>query len=222
MTTDALYAAEVTPHSPLTLYGAAIVDGQPLRARLEDGARLRLDIQRWLGGTDAADHSVLDRASSPVLDVGCGPGRLVVGAAGRGLAALGLDVSPDAVAVARDRGAHVIEACVFADAPGAGSWGTILLLDGNIGIGGDAAALLRHVRRLLTTDGRILVEVEPPGSPSGPVRVRLEAGPHRSAWFPWARVGADRIAALAGAAALTVTESWEVSGRCFARLDVAA
>ncbi len=204
---------------PLELYAAGLTGEASLRAQLDDGGRLRLDVERWLGGTDAADDSVLDRATSPVLDVGCGPGRLVVGAARRGLPALGLDVSPDAIAVARRRGARVVEACVFAHAPGAGTWGTILLLDGNIGIGGDPIALLRHLRRLLAPGGRVLVEVEPAGVRCGPVKLRLEAGEKRSTWFCWARLGADGVTQAAGAAGLAVTESWEVSGRCFARLD---
>jgi len=221
MTTNAVRPAPPSP-SPTALYAAGLAGGSPLRARLEDGRRLRLDVERWLGSTDAADESVLDRAAGPVLDVGCGPGRLVVGAAARGLHALGLDISPDAIDLARRRGARVIEACIFADAPGAGAWETVLLLDGNIGIGGDAVALLRQVRGLLSRGGRVLVEVEPAGVPCGPVRLRLEAGEERSGWFAWARVGADGIVQLATSAGLTATETWEVEGRCFARLEVAA
>lgn len=219
MTTGALRPAGLPP---LALYAAGLAGQTPLRARLDDGRRLRLDVERWLGGTDAADESVLDRATGPVLDVGCGPGRLVVGAAGRGMPAVGLDVSPDAVALARRRGARVIEACVFADAPGAGAWRTILLLDGNIGIGGDPVALLRQVRGLLAPGGRVLVEVEPSGVRCGRVNVRLETGAQQSSWFAWARLGADDVVEVATAAAFVVAETWEVSGRCFARLDVAA
>lgn len=219
MRTNAVPAAAP---SPMALYATGLAGRSALRARLSDGRRLRLDVERWLGGTDAADESVLDRAAGPTLDVGCGPGRLVVGAAGRGLYALGLDVSPDAVALARRRGARVIEACVFAGAPGAGEWETVLLLDGNIGIGGDAVALLSQVRALLAPGGRVLVEVEPAGIPCGRLTVRLEAGDERSSWFTWARVGADGIAPVAAQAGLAVAEAWEVASRCFVRLEAAA
>ena len=55
------------------------------------------------------------------------------------------------------------------------AWRTILLLDGNIGIGGAPVALLRRAGELLAPDGRIVVETDPPGAPTHRVRVRLEA-----------------------------------------------
>jgi hypothetical protein len=39
----------------------------------------------------------------------------------------------------------------------------VLLLDGNIGIGGDPHRLLRRVRELLTPTGRLLVELDVDG-----------------------------------------------------------
>ena len=85
--------------------------------------------------------------AGPVLDVGCGPGRLVLGLAQRGTVALGVDPAPAAVALARSRGAPVLQRSVFDPLPGQGRWRTVLLADGNIGIGGDpepAAAPLRR------------------------------------------------------------------------------
>ncbi|HEY3143875.1 MAG TPA: class I SAM-dependent methyltransferase, partial [Acidimicrobiales bacterium] len=53
-------------------------------------------------------------AAGPVLDVGCGPGRLVHALLARGRAALGIDLSPSAVAEAKARGALVLRRDVFA------------------------------------------------------------------------------------------------------------
>lgn len=54
-------------------------------------------------------------------------------------AAVGLDVTPGMVRLARTRGAPVLRGSVFEDLTG--GWGTVLLLDGNIGIGGGRVLL---------------------------------------------------------------------------------
>ena len=109
-----------------------------------------------------------------VLDVGCGPGRHVGELAARGVMALGVDASPDgrpARPRPRRRGARGLD---LRARPGPGHWGSALLLDGNLGIGGDPARLLRRVGELLVPGGSALVELDPPGSPTRSVRARLE------------------------------------------------
>ncbi|MEU6239460.1 class I SAM-dependent methyltransferase, partial [Kitasatospora sp. NPDC047058] len=52
----------------------------PLWLRWDDGGRILLDIERWCAPATGADHSLLLRCvrlGAPVLDLGCGPGRLV-------------------------------------------------------------------------------------------------------------------------------------------------
>jgi len=102
--------------------------------------------------------------------------------------------------------------------PGTGRWMTVLLADGNIGIGGDPIALLRRVRELLTPLGQALVEVQPPGTAQRSEQVRLRHGSQTSAWFPWAYVGADQIAELAVEAGLSAAETWSAHGRWFSVL----
>jgi len=121
--------------------------------------------------------------------------------------------------LARSSGALALRRDVFGAVPGTGRWATLLLADGNIGIGGDPAALLRRVAELIMPDGRALVEVEPPGSPLLCEQVRLRHGATLSDWFPWAWIGADQITSLGLAAGLTVTEIWTDSGRWFAALS---
>lgn len=207
----------ITP--ALDLYGAGLRgDAAELWARRRDGTRVRLPLDRWLGPLTDADADLLGRARAPVLDIGCGPGRHVLALAHRGVMALGIDVSQVAVAHARSRGAAAIEASVFERVPGAGRWGSALLLDGNVGIGGCPVRLLRRLRTLVEPGGAILVELEPPGVASGAEELRLEHGGERSAWFPWAWVGTDGVASTAADAGLTVTDAWERSGRWFAAL----
>ena len=148
------------------------------------------------------------------------PGRAgcTVALAERGVPALGIDVTPYAVKIAQSSGALAILRDVFGRVPGAGRWMTILLADGNIGIGGDPAALLRRVGELLARGGHALVEVQPPGVPLRCENVRLRREGSAGAWFPWAYVGADQIGDVARSAGLILEETWTASGRWFAAL----
>lgn len=201
------------------VYGRALADATPaLRALRPDGSAVTLAVDRWLGPLTAADEAVLDRARAPVLDVGCGPGRHVLALARRGGLALGVDVAPAAVRVARLRGAPAIEACVFARIPGAGTWASALLLDGNIGIGGAPRALLARLRELLRADGEVLVELAAPGAPSTTEWLRLERDGERSRPFAWSSVSVDAIDAPARGAGFVVSDRWRDDGRWFACL----
>jgi SAM-dependent methyltransferase len=174
--------------------------------RADDGHLLPLEPARWHQPPTAWEHAQLARLAGPVLDVGCGPGRVLEGLARRGLAALGVDPAPGAVELARRRGCCVLQRSVFDRLPGEGRWATVLLLDGNIGIGGDPVALLRRCRTLVRPNGLVLAEVEPPGAGWRRYRARLERDDQRSAWFPWSIVGADAVEELAYAAGLGVTQ----------------
>jgi SAM-dependent methyltransferase len=184
----------------------------------DDGSRRPLPLARWLGTPDSTEDALLARARGPVLDIGCGPGRHVTALGRRGIEAVGVEIAPGAIALARRHGAAVIEGSIF-EQPLTSNWGTALLLDGNIGIGGDATRLLRRTAALLRPGGLALVELEPPASASRPAQVRLESGRAVSDWIPWAFVGAGEIAAIAAAAELTVGDLWEADGRWFAQLD---
>jgi len=211
----------MTP-SATDLYGLALQDTRAtLRARRPDGTAIPLALERWLGPLTAADGAVLDRARAPVLDVGCGPGRHVLALARRGHLALGVDIAPAAVRLARRRGARVIEASVFARIPGTGTWGSALLLDGNIGIGGAPDALLARLRQLLRPAGEVLVELAPAGVGETREQIRLEVDGRHSRSFAWAHVGADAIDAVARAAGFAVAEHWQDERRWFARLVAA-
>lgn len=189
-----------------------------LRVVDEAGNKLPFAMRRYLEAPSEEEQGVLARAVGPVLDIGCGPGRHVVELGRRGVVAVGVDISPMAVHLARTRGATVIEGSIFDRLPGAGSWGSGLLLDGNIGIGGAPGELLRRVRGLLSPRGIVLVEVEGPGVPTGTLRVRLESERTRSRWFPWARMSAEALPAIASQAGFAVHEQWHAGGRWFATL----
>ena len=154
-----------------------------------------------------------------MLDVGCGPGRFVSALAARGVAALGVDIAEAAVALTRGQGVPALLRNVFAELPGEGRWPTVLLLDGNIGIGGDPSRLLTRVRRLLAPGGRLLVECDPDPDAAELVRLRfavhgVPAGPT----FPWATVGTGTLRRHAVRTGYSDLEPWDAGGRSFAVL----
>ena len=164
------------------------------------------------------DASLIERCGGPTLDVGSGPGRLTVALAERGVLALGINVTPQAVDLARSAGALTLERDVFSPVPGAGRWMIVLLADGSIGIGGDPVALLSRVAELLAPRGQALVEVEPPGRELRRGQVRLRHGKQAGDWLPWAYVGVDQLAAIADEAGLSRSETWCSDGRWFVTL----
>jgi SAM-dependent methyltransferase len=191
---------------------------QPRLLRLSDGRLLPLHVDRWAGPVTAADRTLLDRCAGPVLDVGCGPGRLTAALHRRGVSVLGLDVLEPVPVLARRAGAPVHLASVFDPLPGEGTWRTVLVADGNVGIGGDAAALLRRAAALLAPGGTVLCELDPDASARGAERVRLEGLGCASEWFSWALLGPEALPAVAASAGLAVTERWTAEGRAFAAL----
>ncbi|NEC18225.1 class I SAM-dependent methyltransferase, partial [Streptomyces parvus] len=110
-------------------YANALRTGRgPLFLRRSDGWLLPLDVERWCSDAGSADLSALHRCEGPVLDIGCGPGRLVAELASLGHRALGIDVSETAVARTRGLGGAALLRSVFDPLPGEGRWGTLLLL----------------------------------------------------------------------------------------------
>ncbi len=194
----------------------------PLFLHRADGWLLPLEVERWCALPDDADDIVLAACRGPVLDIGCGPGRLAAALAARGVPALGIDVSAEAVRRARAAGAAALLRSVFDPLPGEGRWSTALLIDGNIGIGGDPAALLARIRRIVHPTGTLLVEAAPDGLPDDldeHTEVRLTDGDGlRGPDFPWSRVGPAALLRHATAAGWTAGSFWTSRGRRFVTL----
>jgi len=209
-------------------YANALRNGRgPLFLRRSDGWLLPLEVERWCSDAGAADLSALHRCEGPVLDIGCGPGRLVAELTARGHRVLGIDVSEAAVARTRRIGGSALLRSVFDPLPGEGRWGTVLLVDGNIGIGGDPAALLDRAADLLSTGGLLIAETSPLDIDER-FQVRLDDGRRTAAEkavpgpadrpFPWARIGTPALLRYSGACGWRPADQWSAEGRSFVAL----
>nr|WP_253267690.1 methyltransferase domain-containing protein [Streptomyces asoensis] len=202
-------------------YSAALRTGRgPLFLRRADGWLLPLEVERWCARADPADLAILDRCEGAVLDVGCGPGRLVAELAARGRTVLGIDVSEAAVAHTLELGGQALRRSVFDPLPGEGRWATVLLIDGNVGIGGDPLALLRRAAALLVPGGLLIAETVPVDVDE---RAEVEVvdlsgarGTGRA--FPWARLGTPALLRYAAREDWRAAGQWTAGGRCFVAL----
>jgi methyltransferase family protein len=188
---------------------------------LATGERIMLPTERWRATPDPGDELLLSSCTGPTLDIGCGPGRLTAALTERGVATLGVDISPVAVRLTLAAGAAAVRRDVFDRQPGEGRWRHTLLADGNIGIGGDPVRLLSRVRDLLCAKGTALIEVDPPGT--GLRRGRVRVSTDNSAgtrWFDWAWLGADAVPTIAARAGLRTNWLREAGGRWFTELGV--
>lgn len=169
-----------------------------------------LPVQTWDADAGPGDERLLARCAGSTLDVGCGPGRMAAALGARGVRALGVDVSPSAIAMARSRGAIALNRDVFSLGRSAQRWRHVLLVDGNIGIGGDPVRLLWLCRELLSPGGTVLVDVAPPGHGLQVTTAQLVGARGPGAWFAWAVLGLDALEVVAAAAGLDVAEAWLV------------
>lgn len=174
------------------------------------------DLAEWARDPDDADESVLARCQGPTLDVGCGPGRMVLELTRRGVPSLGIDILPEAVRRVRRHGGLALQRSVFGPLPGEGRWSGALLLDGCVGIGGTPTRLLGRMRELLGPNGVIFVEHEPEDDvldmTAAKVRdVNGSLGPE----LPWALLGKRALQQAAQHVGLAVLDSWTSCGRAF-------
>lgn len=205
--------------SAVHLYDDAVRTGRTLRLVASGGRLLPFALDRWTAPADAADQTMLDRCLGATLDVGCGPGRLASALAQRGQPVLGVDIASAAVERTTSLGALALCRSIFEQMPGEGRWDTVLLADGNLGIGGDPSGLLTRLRELLRPGGRLVVEPEP-FDVDEVVELELQAadGSVVSAPFSWARVGPKATVHRALAAGFVLEEHWTSGGRRFVSL----
>ena len=208
----------------LAPYESSLGSAGSLRMVADDGSSIVLEIERYLDDCDAADDAVLERCVGPVLDLGCGPGRIVAALTRRGVPALGVDIADAAVRLARQRGAAALRRDIFTRMPGEGRWQTAVVLDGNIGIGGNVDRLLHRLGELLAPDGRAIIETATDVDADEAKQVRFAAAgyPEAGPSFPWAVAGTATVRAKAVTAAMPVLAQWSRGTRSFIELGAPA
>ncbi|WP_147107142.1 class I SAM-dependent methyltransferase [Tateyamaria sp. syn59] len=215
----------------MDIFGDALRDrqagltGRMLTIRRDDGHVDRHDPALYfMPEPFAHEVALLNMVEGPVLDVGCGAGRTLLWLAGQSVAATGIDLSPGAVDVCRDRGCEDV---MLADAMTddltrqGGPFRTIVVFGNNIGIGGTyegAETLLRHLAHAAAPGARLLVtglDVAKTdqehhlayhrrnldkGRPRGEIRMRFEYEGAVGDWVPWYHPEPNELAKLANAA----------------------
>ena len=198
---------------PFSTVFALALQGQPTHVVGVGEEPVALPVGAWTQPADARDHRILDLCIGPTLDVGCGPGRMTAELAERGHVVLGIDVVHEAVGQTLQRGGAAIVRDVFDELPGEGRWETVLLADGNVGIGGDPVALLRRLAGVIDPRGRLVVEVAGPGVLASTHWATLQSGEQRSRPFRWSVLGVDAVETTAAEAGLVVASVEDVDGR---------
>lgn len=169
------------------------------------------------GWTEEEREFVAD-ARGRVLDVGCGAGRHALELQQRGQEVVGIDVSPKAVAVARERGVRDARVLALAAvSEDLGLFDSVLMMCGNFGLFGsreEACRPLRRLHDLTTRDATIVFDTIDPelitgdefaryrlrnesrGRAPGQVTIRLRYGERVTPWFDLLNVGRSELDGL--------------------------
>ena len=164
------------------------------------------------------EQGLLAQLNGPVLDVGCGPGRHLLWLQEQGTEAVGIDISPRTVAVARDRGcADVRVMSVFDLDFEPETFNGVIMMFNNMGIGGTEQGTRQMLSALLDVTapgGKLLAAVRDPlatekpvhlayhqanrdaGRPPGQVRIRYEYEGKVEQWFDLLLFEPERAEAL--------------------------
>lgn len=156
------------------------------------------------------EKSTIPCAKGNVLDVGCGAGRYVLYFQKRGFEVMGIDKSPLAIKVCRERGCKKVRNMdIFNSGLPEKSFDTILLFGGNLGIGGDipgAINILKISRKLIRESGLLLLtsldvtktkkkahlkyqeQSRKDGKDLGSVKIRIEYKDLIGEWFYWLHI----------------------------------
>ncbi|WP_286672170.1 class I SAM-dependent methyltransferase [Halorarius halobius] len=161
------------------------------------------------------EHAAMERVEGRVLDVGCGAGRHALYLQERGHDVVGIDVSPGAVEVARDRGVDARE-CDVADVRDldAGTFDTVVMGGNNFGLVGTrttAPGVLAGLAAVTTDDARLLAETRDVhanptpehrayhdlnrerGRLPGALRIRVRYKRKATPWFDYLMVSPDEM-----------------------------
>jgi SAM-dependent methyltransferase len=217
-------------------YGAVVRDHHAG----EDTAEIVERDDGWIGVSAGADlyfaeydewndheRAAIDRAAGRVLDVGCGAGRVGLYLQERGHDVVGIDVSPGAVEVSRDRGLKARELDVAEARDLDGPFDTVVMYGNNFGLVGTRATaprILGGLAAVTTDNARILAATRDPyatdepahtayhefnrerGRLGGALRIRTRYGRRASPWFDYLMVSPAEMREVLGPTAWELHE----------------
>lgn len=176
----------------------------------------------------ARQRAALEHVSGRVLDVGCGAGRHVLHLQDGGHDVVGVDRSPLAIEVCRDRGvAETRELDIAAIDELEGTFDTVLMFGNNFGLVGTretAAARLDALASITTPTATLLAESRDPyatedpdhlsyhafneerGRLGGALRMRIRYKRYATDWFDYLLASQSELAAI------VADTSWSVTG----------
>lgn len=152
------------------------------------------DADRW----EAWERELLAEAvASPALDLGAGAGRASLWLQRQGVEVTAVDSSTSAVAVCRERGVVDARLGDLTDPPTDKPWRLVLLLCGNLGLGGSPAGTRRLLQRLaeVSAPGALLVgDTVDAGPPELGLRIRYQG--MATPWWRQHNIPVRDVAAL--------------------------
>jgi SAM-dependent methyltransferase len=159
-------------------FGRALVDhleglpGPDLLLESDDGTLRTADLQPRDFFAPAPEWTPWERllvgmANGRVLDLGAGAGRHALHLQELGHDVTAIDVSPGAVSACRARGVRDVRCADLRGPLDDGSWNTVLLMCGNLGLAGDwgpTRVLLERLARMTAPDGLLIGDTVDPTS----------------------------------------------------------
>jgi SAM-dependent methyltransferase len=163
----------------------------------------------------AVERRALRWVRGRVLDAGLGAGRVALELQRRGRSVIGIDISPGAVEVARERGVRDVRLLAFEEVDDSiGQFDTIVMLGNNFGLFGSPSKARRLLRRLRPLADRIVAASIDPhatedpahlayqernrrrGRMAGQLRLRVRYRDLIGPWFDYLFVSPDEMASI--------------------------
>ena len=173
------------------------------------------------------ERTAMRLARGRVLDIGCGAGRVPLHLEERGHEVVGIDVSPLAVHVAKQRGARDVRVLSVTKVDRRlGRFDTFVMYGSNFGlVGGPSRGpwLLRRLRAIANDGARILAGSTNPyttdnpehlayhrlnrerGRMPGQLRIRIRHGAYATPWFDYLLASPEEMGELAASAGWELT-----------------
>ena len=122
-----------------------------------------------------AERRALRWVRGRVLDVGVGAGRVALELQSRGRSVVGIDVSPGAVEVARQRGVRDVRLLAFEDLDELlGHFGAMVMFGNNFGLFGSPSKARRLLQRLRPLVSRIVAASNDPAATDDPAHLAYQ------------------------------------------------